>query len=84
VSLDADHPVPHWQLAIADAEPVSVGEIGRKLLDFQQVEIGPDGAVHIAYSKLRPTADNDEEVLQYVHSDGFLPLASTQYLNGPH
>lgn len=83
VSLNADQPTPTWQIAIADPEPVSVGEIGRKLLDFQQIEIGPDGSLHIAYSKLRPSADNGEERLQYVHSEPTLPLAATKYLLGP-
>lgn len=83
VSLNADQPNPTWQIAIADPEPVSVGEIGRRLLDFQQIEIGPDGSVHIAYAKLRPTADNGEERLQYVHSEPTLPLARVMYLVGP-
>jgi hypothetical protein len=82
-SLNADQPNPTWQIAIADPEPVSVGEIGRKLLDFQQIEVGPDGALHIAYSKLRPSADNGEEVLHYVHSEPTLPLAASKYLIGP-
>jgi hypothetical protein len=83
VSLNADQPNPTWQIAIADPEPVSVGEIGRRLLDFQQIEIGPDGALHVAYSKLRPTADNEEERLHYVHSEPTLPLARSDYLLGP-
>lgn len=83
VSLDADAPNPHWQVAIADPEPVLVGTLGRQLLDFLQVEIGPDGAVHVAYSKLRPTEQNNEEKLHYVHSEPTLPLAPSVYLNGP-
>ncbi|HLE47960.1 MAG TPA: sialidase family protein [Candidatus Thermoplasmatota archaeon] len=83
VSLDADQPDAHWQVAVADPEPVVVGTLGRQLLDFLQVEIGPDGAIHVAYSKLRPTADNGEEVLHYVHSEPTLPLQMTKYFNGP-
>lgn len=83
VSLDADAPDPHWQVAIADPEPILVGNLGRQLLDFLQVEIGPDGAVHVAYSKLRPNEPNNEEKLHYVHSEPTLPLAAARYPSGP-
>jgi hypothetical protein len=83
VTLDGHEVVPHWQVAIADPEPILVGTLGRQLLDFLQVEIGPDGAIHVAYSKLRPTEQNNEEQLHYVHSEPTLPLAATRYPAGP-
>lgn len=82
-SLDADGPAPSWQLAIADPGPVVTQQLGRQLLDFMQVEIGPDGAVHVAYSKLDSTGGNTEERLHYVHSEPTLPLAAGSYFNGP-
>lgn len=82
-SLDAHLGVnASWQLAIADPEPVFVGALGRDLLDFLQVEIGPDGAVHVAYAKVRGATGNEEQ-LHYVHSEPTLPLAADQYFWGP-
>ena len=81
-SLDADSATPHWQVAIADPDPVVVGDLGRQLLDFLQVEIGPDGAIHVAYSSLH-AADGTEEHLRYVHSEPTLPLAANKYAFGP-
>lgn len=83
-SLDAGHSAPSWDVAVADPEPVFVGALGRDLLDFFQVDIGPDGAVHVAYSKQRPGEgpDGNEEQLHYVRSEPS-GLASPTYFWGP-
>ncbi|MHB1260242.1 MAG: beta propeller repeat protein [Thermoplasmatota archaeon] len=72
-----------WHVEIADTEPVFVGELGRDLLDFFQCEVGPDGAMHIAYSKLRPSEGGPEEQLQYVRSEPHAALAATRFPWGP-
>lgn len=72
-----------WTVAVADTEPVFVGELGRDLLDFFQCEVGPDGAMHIAYSKLRPSEGGPEEQLQYVRSEPDAALAATKFPWGP-
>ncbi|MFA5943115.1 MAG: hypothetical protein WC876_01475 [Candidatus Thermoplasmatota archaeon] len=72
-----------WAVTIADAEPVFTGALGRDLLDFFQCEVGPDGAVHVAYSKLRPTEGGPEEQLQYVRSEPNAALAAGDYPWGP-
>lgn len=83
-SADADAGAPRWRHAVADPEPVFQGALGRDLLDFLQAEIGPDGAVHVAYSKQRPGEgpDGNEEQLHYVRSEAG-PLAATDYFWGP-
>ncbi len=85
-SRNADQTVPaaRWDTVIADPEPVFQGALGRDLLDFLQVELGPDGAMHIAYSKNRPGQgpDGNEEQLQYVRSEAS-PLAASRYAWGP-
>lgn len=70
-----------WTVQIADPEPVFVGNLQRELLDFLQVDIGPEGGVHVAYSKL-PNDGTNEEQLTYVRSDPS-PLAMTDYWLGP-
>lgn len=72
-----------WQVAVADPDPVFIGVLGRELLDFFQCEVGPDGAMHIAYSKLRPSEGGPEEQLQYVRSDPQPLLAATDFPYGP-
>jgi hypothetical protein len=72
-----------WHVGIADTEPVFIGELGRDLLDFFQCEVGPDGAMHIAYSKLRPSEGGPEEQLQYVRSEPNAALVATKFPWGP-
>lgn len=72
-----------WAVAIADAEPVLVGDLQRQLLDFFQCELAPDGAMHIAYSKLRGSEGGPAEQLQYVRSEPMAALAATTFFNGP-
>lgn len=73
-----------WDHVIADPEPVFQGALGRDLLDFLQIDIDPDGAVHIAYSKQRPGEgpDGNEEQLHYVRSEPS-PLAMNTFWLGP-
>ncbi|MEK6985313.1 MAG: hypothetical protein AABX89_02895 [Candidatus Thermoplasmatota archaeon] len=71
-----------WQSVVADPEPVFTGALARDLLDFFQVEIGPDGALHIAYSKLR-VGEGNEEQLTYVRSEPNPNLAFQDYRFGP-
>lgn len=70
-----------WDVQIADSEPVFVGNLQRELLDFLQVDIGPEGAVHVAYSKL-PNDGTTEEQLTYVRSEPSA-LAMADYWLGP-
>lgn len=72
-----------WSVAVADAEPVLTGDLQRQLLDFFQCEVGPDGAVHVAYSKLRPSEGGPEEQLQYVRSEPNPALAAATFPWGP-
>ncbi len=83
-SRNASSPGARWDWAIADPEPVFVGQLGRDLLDFIQIDMGPDGALHIAYSKQAgtPGPDGNEEQLTYVRSEPS-PLAARSYLWGP-
>lgn len=75
---------PRWDWTKADPDPIFTGELGRDLLDFLQVEIGPDGAIHVAYSDQSPATgpDGNEERLTYVRSEPS-PLAATDYFWGP-
>jgi hypothetical protein len=84
VSQDATSATPTWNWAIADPEPIFIGALGRDLLDFLQVDIGPDGSVHIAYSKLRAGQgpDGNEEQLHYVRSEAS-QMAMDQFWLGP-
>lgn len=72
-----------WQVAVADREPVLIGDLQRQLLDFFQCEVGPDGAIHVAYSKLREGEGGPAEQLQYVRSDPIPALAATLFPWGP-
>ncbi len=83
-SRNAANPDARGDWVIADPEPVFVGALGRDLLDFLQLELGPDGAIHMAYSKLRAGEgpDGHEEQLTYVRSEAS-PLAQGQYFWGP-
>ncbi len=75
----------HIEIAIADPEPVFIGQLGRDLLDFLQVDVGPDGAIHIAYSKLvgTPGPDGNEEQLTYVRTEAIPALAMDEFWLGP-
>lgn len=83
-SRNAADDEPQWDWVIADPEPVFIGELGRDLLDFLQIDMGPDGALHIAYSKQRPGQgpDGNEEQLHYVRSEPS-PLAMDDFWYGP-
>ena len=71
-----------WEVQVADPVPVLVGDLQRQLLDFFQVEVGPDGAVHVAYSSL-PLGERTEEQLHYVRSEPIAALAPAVHPNGP-
>lgn len=71
-----------WTTRIADPVPVLTGDLQRQLLDFFQVEIGPDGTIHVAYSAL-PTGEEPEEQLHYVRTEPIPALAPKAYFNGP-
>lgn len=82
LSLDAQNDTPHWQSVVADPEPILTGNLQRQLLDFFQLVIGPDNAVHIAYSRLGPD-DGTEERLHYVRSEAAYPISPQTYFWGP-
>lgn len=76
-----------WDVVHADPDPVFHGVLGRDLLDFLQVDLGPEGAIHIAYSDQwvdgqPPGPDGNEEQLRYVRSEPS-PLGMTEYWLGP-
>lgn len=81
VTLDGAAETPAWQVARADPAPVLAGPIGRRLLDFLQVDVGPDGALHLAYAKAE--GDAPDEATWYVRSTVGLALAPAAYPNGP-
>ncbi|HUR62401.1 MAG TPA: hypothetical protein VM286_08585 [Candidatus Thermoplasmatota archaeon] len=82
VAVSRDHGVT-WADAIADPIPVFHGDLGRDLLDFFQVEVGPDGGIHVAYSSL-PVDEGNEEQLHYVRSEPDPTLAPVRPFNGPN
>jgi hypothetical protein len=71
-----------WVHALVDPEPVGRGEgLGRRLGDFLELAIGPDGAVHVAYAS-NPEMDDSATAMH--RSTGPLPaLAPSQPLVGP-
>ena len=85
-SRDATAANPQWDWAIADPDPVFIGVLGRDLLDFLQIDMGPDGALHIAYSDQwkdgPPGPDGNEEQLTYVRSEPS-PLRMAEFFYGP-
>jgi hypothetical protein len=78
---------PTVRTMIADPTPVFIGNLGRDLLDFLQVDFGPDGAIHVAYSQqIGPYAeglDGDEERLRYVRSEPLPELMMDTFWLGP-
>jgi hypothetical protein len=81
LSLDADTAEPHWAIIQADPVPVFVGDLQRELLDFFQIEIGPENAIHVSYSKV--PAEGGHEQLHYVQSARNLPISYSDYPWGP-
>ncbi|MGB1585509.1 MAG: hypothetical protein ACPHID_00495 [Thermoplasmatota archaeon] len=72
-----------WDVVQADPTPVFHGNLGRDLLDFLQVDLGPDGAVHVAYSRNDGSGpDGNEERLIYVRSEPSA-LAMQDFWLGP-
>ncbi len=80
-SVDAASGDPSFQRVTADPEPVHQGPMDRKLLDFLQVDIGPDGAIHLAYAQDRQ--GQPDERTQYVRSTTGLQLQPASYPHGP-
>jgi hypothetical protein len=80
-SVDTNSDRPSFQIAKADPLPVHEGPMNRELLDFLQVEIGPEGGFHIAYAQDRD--GQVDEVTEYVRTPTGLDLAREDYLNGP-
>lgn len=71
---------PTFQVVMADPLPVATGPLGRRLLDFLQVDVSPDGAIHIAYAAERPGAP---ERTFYVRSTTGLDFAPAVFPYGP-
>ncbi len=74
-----------WAVMVADPTPVFQGNLGRDLLDFLQTDIGPEGTIHVAYSRLpgTPGQDGNEEQLIYVRSAPVAGLAMKDFWLGP-
>lgn len=83
-SLDADTPDAHWQTIVADPDPLLTGQVNRRLLDFVQTDIGPDGAIHVAYA--HDPDDDGKETTVYLQTAANLPLVdpTAGIFNGPH
>lgn len=81
VSRDATGPNATFEIDQPDPELVHTGPMNRKLLDFLQVDIGPDGGVHVAYAQDR--GGEPDEATMYLRSDALAQLAPTAYPNGP-
>lgn len=82
VFLAASHDAGRsWQTVRADPAPVLKGPMDRRLLDFLQVDVGPDGAAHVAYAA-DPDATSAERTL-YARTTVGLGLAPLAYPNGP-
>lgn len=84
VGRDGEPRTPQWDVVKASDDPVFVGVLGRDLLDFLQIDIGPDGALHVAFSDAHgfEGPDGNEEHLRYVRSEAS-PLAMTDFWWGP-
>ncbi|HEX2021111.1 MAG TPA: hypothetical protein VHH36_00235, partial [Candidatus Thermoplasmatota archaeon] len=70
-----------WEIVRADPEPVATGPLNRRLLDFLQVDLAPDGAAHLVYAENRD--GTNEERTRYVRTTVGLGLAPLAYPNGP-
>lgn len=70
-----------WQVVRADPAPVKVGPMDRRLLDFLQVDLAPDGAAHLAYA--RDTGTTPDEHTLHVRTTVGLGLAPLAFPNGP-
>lgn len=82
VTLDGASDEPRWQVARADEEHVLAGPMNRRLLDFLQLDVGPDGALHLVYAKAE--GDEKDEATWYVRTTTGLALAPLSFPNGPH
>lgn len=80
VSLSVDGG-DHWATRLADDEAVGYGDLGRRLGDFMQVDVGPDGAIHLAYAR-NPQMD-DSATSVYKRTAPIDAMAPTRPLIGP-
>lgn len=81
VTVDGNAASPSFQTVIADPDPVLYGPLGGFLLDFLQIDISPDGALHIGYAAA--TEDGDKAHLRYVRSTTGLQLQPATFPFGP-
>ncbi|MBW3582262.1 MAG: hypothetical protein KY455_04090 [Euryarchaeota archaeon] len=80
-SNDAHSETPHWAHMLVDPDPLGFDDLGRRLGDFFQTVIGPDGAIHIAYSM---NAEMDDSATSVYRKVGPVAgLAPTKPLVGP-
>ncbi|HWH07999.1 MAG TPA: sialidase family protein, partial [Candidatus Thermoplasmatota archaeon] len=70
-----------WQVVRADPEPVLEGPMARRLLDFLQVDLAPDGAAHVVYAR-NLDGTNAERMLHARTTVG-LGLAPLAFPHGP-
>lgn len=82
VAYAADAAEGPWTTALADPDPVGMGDaLGRRLGDFLQVALGPDGAIHVAYA-MNPEMD-DSAIAVYRRTEAIPALAPSVPLVGP-
>lgn len=81
-SMDADAQTPHWATILVDPEPVGRGTLGRRLGDFMQVAIAPDGGIHVAYARNPEMDDSATAVYIGTGSNGI--FGPSKPLVGPY
>jgi hypothetical protein len=83
VFLSASHDAGRtWETILADTEPLTQGPMNRRLLDFLQVDLAPDGAAHMVYAENRD--GSQAERTHYVRTTVGLGLVPLAFPNGPH
>ncbi len=80
-TVNGNDDTPVFQVVKADPDPVLYGQMGRRLLDFLQIDVGPDGTLHLVYAQDRD--GTGDEATQYVQAPSLLGLAPAVYPNGP-
>lgn len=71
----------HWATVLVDEAPVGYGDLGRRLGDFMQVDVGPEGQIHVAYAR-NPEMD-DSAKAAYRRTSAIDGMAPSRPLVGP-
>lgn len=82
LSVDADQARPHWATVLVDKDPLGRGNLDRRLGDFMQVGVAPNGGIHIAYAR-NPEMD-DSATAVYIGTGAIPAMAPSKPLVGPY